>query len=131
MKTVEDFKAYVNEVEAKSGYQKPVAFGLGVRKTKNDKTLEVNFPHINFETAFGTAALLLDVSNYADTRNGFISISKAQLQEAFDKFSAFHHEIEKHPNIVIIKTLLDAISDVQGYATVSYTHLTLPTTPYV
>lgn len=116
MATVEDFKAYVSTVEAKEGYTKPVAFGLGVRKAKGDKTLEVNFPHINFETAYGSAAVLLDAVGYTQNTNGFVTVSKEQLQTAFDKFEAFHGEIEIHPNIVVIKTLLDNIKEVEGYA---------------
>lgn len=110
MNTIEDFKAYVQNIEAKSGYTKPLAFGLGIRTKKGDKTLDVNFPAINWDTAFGTAALLLDVSGYEGYKNGFVSVSKAQLQKAFDNFAAFHGEVEKHPNIVLIKQLLDSIA---------------------
>ena len=110
MNTVEDFKAYVQNIEARNGYTKPLAFGLGIRTKKGDKTLDVNFPSINWDTAFGTAALLLDVTGYEGYSNGFVSVSKAQLQKAFDNFAAFHGDIEKHPNIVLIKQLLDSIS---------------------
>lgn len=110
MNTIEDFKASVQNIEAKSGYTKPLAFGLGIRTKKGDKTLDVNFPSINWDSAFGTAALLLDVTGYSSYSNGFVTVSKAQLQKAFDNFAAFHDELEKHPNIVLIKQLLDSIS---------------------
>ncbi len=107
MKTIEVFKSYVKNIESASNYKKPLAFGLGIRSRKGDKTLEVNFPLINWNTAFGSAALLLDVSGYDKGENGFAKISKPQLQKAFDNFSAFHHELDKHPNIVLIKQFLD------------------------
>ena len=43
MNTVEEFKSYVASVEAKPGYQKPLAFGLGVKRSKGDKTLDAYF----------------------------------------------------------------------------------------
>ncbi len=110
MNTIEAFKAYVANVEAREEYKKPLAFGLGIRRTKGDKVLDVNFPSINWNTAFGTAALIQDVVGYKGEENGFVTVSKAQLQKAFDNFEAFHNEIEKHPNIVLIQQLLETIN---------------------
>lgn len=107
MNTIEAFKNYVSSVEAREGYAKPLAFGLGIRRSKEDKVLDVNFPQINWNNAFGTAALLQDVVDFKLNSNGFVQVSKDQLQKAFDNFEAFHGEIEKHPNIVLIKQLLD------------------------
>ena len=63
MNTVEEFKSYVASVEAKPGYQKPLAFGLGVKRSKDDKTLDAYFPLINWEASYGTAAVFADVVN--------------------------------------------------------------------
>lgn len=106
MKTIEAFKGYVAKIEGEANYERPLAFGLGIRKSKGDKVLDVNFPSINWESAYGTAALLRDVVNFKGNKNGFVTVSVAQLQKAFDNFEAFHHEIEKHPNIVLIQQLL-------------------------
>ena len=118
MATVEDFKKYVADVQNRAGYTKPTAFGLGIRKTKGDKTLEVFYPMINFETAYGTAALLQDVTGYDKNSNGFVKVKKTKLQEAFDKFEAFHQEVEKHPNITLIHQLLSKSKKVKGYGKV-------------
>ena len=107
MKTIEAFKGYVAKIEGEANYERPLAFGLGIRKSKGDKVLDVNFPSINWESAYGTAALLRDVVNFKGNKNGFVTVSVAQLQKAFDNFEAFHHEIEKHPNIVLIQQLLE------------------------
>jgi len=118
MNTVENFKEYVQDITSKEGYAKPLAFGLGIRKSKGEKTLDVNFPSINWDAAFGTAALLQDVTEYTSSENGYVSVSKDQLQKAFDNFSAFHAEIEKHPNIVLIKQLLDNYNQPERYQTI-------------
>lgn len=115
MNTIDNFKEYVQSITSQENYAKPLAFGLGIRRAKGAKTLDVNFPNINWNSAFGSAALLQDVTGYTATENGFITVSKAQLQTAFDNFAAFHHEIEKHPNIVTIKQLLDNYNQPEGY----------------
>jgi len=97
MNSIESFKAYVAEIEGSTGYKKPLAFGLGIRRSKGDKVLDVNYPSINWDTAFGTAALLQDVVDFKGGENGYATVSKNQLQKAFDNFSAFHSEIEKIP----------------------------------
>ncbi len=118
MNTIDHFKEYVQNITSQTNYTKPLAFGLGIRRSKGEKTLDVHFPAINWDTAFGTAALLQDVVGYTSSENGFVSIGKAQLQQAFDNFAAFHNEIEKHPNILLIKQLLDNYKEPNGYHTV-------------
>jgi len=118
MNTIENFKEYVQNITSKAGYAKPLAFGLGIRKSKGEKTLDVNYPAINWDAAFGTAALLQDITGFSSDKNGFVTVSKEQLQKAYDNFAAFHSEIEKHPNIVLIKQLLDNYNQPEGYQTV-------------
>lgn len=118
MNTIENFKEYVQNITSTPNYAKPLAFGLGIRRSKGEKTLDVNYPAINWDTAFGTAALLQDVTGYSSNENGFVQVSKEQLQKAYDNFSAFHSEIEKHPNIVLIKQLLDNYNQPEGYQTI-------------
>ena len=118
MNTIENFKEYVQNITSKDGYAKPLAFGLGIRKSKGEKVLDVNFPSINWDNAFGTAALLQDVTGYTSNENGFVPVSKEQLQKAFDNFAAFHSEIEKHPNIVLIQQLLENYNQPAGYQSV-------------
>ena len=115
MVTIESFKAYVEKVENRTEYTRPIAFGLGIRKFKGDKTLEVFFPTINYGTAFGTAAVLQDVANFRGKKNGYKTLDKKDLQTAFDKFAAFHNEVEKHPNITLIQQLLNNYQTVDAY----------------
>lgn len=106
--TKELFKAHVSKIENQADYQKPIAFALGIRRSKEGKTLDVFYPHINYNSAFGTAALLVEATGYKSNANGFSAVNKEQLAQVFDNFKAFHDEIDIHPNIVVVKNLLDA-----------------------
>lgn len=117
MSTVEEFKTYVASVEAKPGYKQPLAFSLGVKRSKDDKTLDAYFPQINWESAFGSAAVFADIANIDFNVNAEYVLNIEQLNDIFNKFSAFHGEIEKHPNIVAIKNLLDNYSNSHAYYT--------------
>lgn len=115
MNTIEDFKNYVASVEARPGYQKPLAFALGVKRSKNGKTLDAFFPHLNWDTAFGSAAVFADIANIEFGKNSEYILDIENLNDVYGKFAAFHHEIEIHPNIVAIKNLLDNYSNKHPY----------------
>lgn len=118
MNTTEDFKAYVASVEESSDYHRPLAFGLGVRKSKGDKTLEVFYPTINFESSFGTAAVLQDVSAHRGQVNGHVKLSEEQLMTALSKFAAFQGDGETHPNIELLRQLTEAQKKDNSYCQV-------------
>ena len=90
MQTKEDFKSYVNSIEQKNNYQKPQAFALGMMRTKNYKVLDVYFPHVNWDTAFGTAAIYADTLNIEFGVNKEYKITIEQLNDVYQKFIAFH-----------------------------------------
>ena len=115
MNTVEDFKNYVASVEAKSGYKKPLAFALGVKRSKGGKTLDTYFPQVNWNTAFGSAAVFADIANIEFGKNKEYVLDIENLNDIYNKFSAFHHEIEKHSNIIAIKNLLESYSNDHSY----------------
>ncbi len=115
MGTVDDFKNYVATIEATEGYQKPLAFGLGVRKHKDGKTLEVFYPKINYGSAFGTAAVLHNCSNYDSNKNGHIELTHDMLNSALEKFSSFEGDGKEHPNIDLLKQLVYTESNKHDY----------------
>lgn len=116
MSTVESFKAYVASVESRDNYQKPIAFGLGIRKKRADKTLQVFYPLINWESSYGTAAVLQDVTGYSGSNNGHAILDKAQIETALSKFEAFFNDGKSHPNIDLLKQLSDNYTSLDGYA---------------
>ncbi len=115
MATVEEFKKYVAFVEAKKNYKKPLAFGLGVKRYKKGKTLDVFFPLINWKVSYGTAAVFADVANIKFGQNSEYSLNIEQLNDIYNKFSAFHGDISEHQNIIAIKNLLDNFSNKHSY----------------
>jgi len=108
MKTIKEFKEYVSSVEAKDNYTMPLAFGLGLRKSKGEKTLEVFNPVINFESSYGTAAVLQDISSHTGNKNGLVVLSSDQLSEAISKFKVFEGDGKSHPNIELLSQLANA-----------------------
>ena len=115
MGTVNDFKNYVATIEATEGYQKPLAFGLGIRKHKDGKTLEVFYPKINYGSALGTAAVLYSCSNYDSNKNGHIVLTHDMLNSALEKFSPFEGDGKEHPNIDMLKQLVYTESNKHDY----------------
>lgn len=116
MSTVESFKAYVASVESRDNYQKPIAFGLGIRKKRADKTLQVFYPLINWESSYGTSAVLQDVTGYSGSNNGHAILDKAKIETALSKFEAFFNDGKSHPNIDLLKQLSDNYTSLDGYA---------------
>ncbi|WP_299011376.1 tetrahydrodipicolinate N-succinyltransferase N-terminal domain-containing protein [uncultured Shewanella sp.] len=104
--TKEAFSQYVTEIQADSQYQKPLAFGIGVRRSKGDATLDVLFPLINFDANFGTAAVLLKATGFQQS-NGFVPLSADTLNEVFNQFAPFHDALGDHANVQLLKTLVD------------------------
>lgn len=115
MGTVEAFKNYVNDVESSENYHRPIAFGIGIRKKRKDKTLEVFYPYINYETAYGTAAVLQDVTNHRGNTNGYVDLNHKQVKSGLQKFQAFRGDGQKHVNIELLDVLTDVYRDVRTY----------------
>lgn len=105
--TKEAFSAYVAEIQADSQYRQPLAFGLGIRRSKDGSTLDVLYPEINFETNFATAAVLLKATGFLQ-QNGFVSLSAEKLNTIFEQFAPFHDDLGSHTNVALLKTLVDS-----------------------
>lgn len=118
IQSVEDFKAFVQQVESSDSYTRPLAFGLGVRRSKHGKTLDVLFPHVNYEANYGSAAVLAKVGGFASNENGFVVLDKAKLAEAYNVFAPFHDDLDNHSNVKTIKMVHDACREGEGYADV-------------
>jgi 2,3,4,5-tetrahydropyridine-2,6-dicarboxylate N-succinyltransferase len=118
IRTVDEFGTKVADIEASSGYKRPIGFAIGVRRRRGDVTMDVTFPIINFEESYGTAAIVSDVLGVTHGQNSISEVSSEQLQEIYNKFLPFHPEIDKHPNVHNFKSLLRASENGSwGYAT--------------
>lgn len=115
MNTVEEFKSYVGKIQESDVYQNPKAFALGVKRTKNGKVLDAYFPLINWESSYGTAAVMFSELNVKAGTNAEYVVSTEQLQNIYDCFQPFVGEIEKHHNVALIKSLLENYSNDHDY----------------
>ena len=79
IRSAADFKKYVSEIQGKDGFEAPLAFGLGVRRFKGDKTLDATFPCINFKSSAATAAIFYDVFGFQPGENGCTPLKKIMV----------------------------------------------------
>ncbi|MFT6715854.1 MAG: 2,3,4,5-tetrahydropyridine-2-carboxylate N-succinyltransferase [Saprospiraceae bacterium] len=115
MNTVEEFKNYVNNIQEDSSYKNPLAFALGVKRTKNGQVLDTYFPLINWKSSFGTAAVLFQELGVKAGENASYVLSSDQLSNVFSCFTPFVNEIEKHHNVALMQTLLDNCTKEHDY----------------
>jgi len=115
MNTVEEFKNYVSQVQGESSYKNPLAFALGVKRTKNGKVLDAYFPLINWNSSFGTAAVLIKELGVKAGKNAAYNVSKVQLSNVFSCFKPFVSEIEKHHNVALMQTLIENCDNEHDY----------------
>lgn len=119
IETIEDFQNHVNTLEQRTGYVRPKAFALGIRRSKRGKTLDVLYPYINHETNYGSAAILSEVSGLSGTGNGFAVLSQDQLTAAYHCFKPFYDaDMASHRNVGILQQLLKHYQKSSGYADV-------------
>ena len=118
IKTVEDFKAYVAECEAVENYTQPKAYAIGIRRSRQGVTLDVNFPGINFESNFATAAILAKAGKFTGTANGYATFNKEAVADIYAKFAPFHSEAGAHGNTSILKAIVEAPAATNDYADV-------------
>ena len=108
--TVEGFREFVDEVEAAAGYVRPLAFGIGVAtRDSKGKVIEVYYPCPNYQSSFGTAAVLSRVAGYVHdggAMSGFLELD--QINSALDCFSPFLNE-PGHVNVEVLKTVRSAL----------------------
>lgn len=116
--TVDDFKNLIARIESEENYQQPYAYGLGVRRSKNGKTMDVTFPLINVEAHLGAAAVIADAADLSGNENGFAILETSQLEKAYNGFACFHDNLAEHPNLTMLKAIKDSAKNSAGYADV-------------
>ena len=120
MNSLSEFNSYVSDIEARHDYHRPLAFGLGIRKKKNDTTLEVFYPSINFKSSSKTAAVLQEILGYRGQENGFAVISSDQVNLALDKIKVFENDIQNHPNLKLLKQFSNAHPNSDTYHSLDF-----------
>ena len=130
IKSVEDFKSFIESVETQEGYRKPIAFGIAKvdRGQKSaDKILQANFPVVNWNENFGSAAVFIKALQESGVAVDFsgsefvATIDDRFVANAMAAFAPFIAEAtgEAHKNVQVIKVLSD-IGDIARDYTITF-----------
>ncbi len=108
----DDFKNFVKEVQSKSSYKNPKAFGiarLDKSQLNKDKTLQATFSLVNYEENFGTFSVFFEAFLQRGLEIGNDSEAVVELKEedinfALLMFKPFLDE-KGHKNIDVLKAV--------------------------
>ena len=95
------------EIRSNVNFKEPIGFSIGIRSKKNEKTLDVFYPKININENKIFADVLHYFIDDNQFKNRFVILTKEKLKNVFDSFEVFHSKIEEHPNLQIVKKLLE------------------------
>jgi 2,3,4,5-tetrahydropyridine-2,6-dicarboxylate N-succinyltransferase len=102
--TVDEFKSHVADIEAREGYAKPAAYGVGVATiSPTGKVLDTAYPVVNCHENYGTAAILADVIGHSGGTATY-DLNEEQLVGVLSSFACFHDDGQSHPNIDAIRS---------------------------
>ena len=116
VKSIEDFKELVQSVEAKKGYRKPIGFGISRvdrGQLNPEKILQANFPVVNWQENFGSAAIFIAALKESGIKVDFsrseqvFDATKKFVKNAFKAFTPYINEAtgEAHKNAQVINIL--------------------------
>ena len=111
-----EFKALVEEIEATSGYRKPIAFGIARvdrGQLNPEKILQATFPVINWHENLGSAAIFIAALQASGVDVDFTSsefvydVKKKFIKNAMNAFTPYLNQAigNVHKNVQVIKTL--------------------------
>ena len=114
--TKDDFKKLVEDIQSQDWYKNPIGFGIAKLdrgQLNSEKILQVNYPFVNWEENFGSAAILLNALKQAgqdvDTSKSELvcDISDEFLTKAIESFRPYIPEAkgDAHKNVQVISTL--------------------------
>ncbi|WP_024954400.1 tetrahydrodipicolinate N-succinyltransferase N-terminal domain-containing protein [Sulfurospirillum arcachonense] len=114
--SVEDFKSLIEQTEAIAGYKKPIGFGIARvdrGQLNPDKILQANFPVINWNENFGSAAVFVAALIESGVEVDFSAsefvcdVKKKFVKNAMSAFVPYLNEAtgDAHKNVQVIKTL--------------------------
>ena len=116
IKDVEEFKALIEKTQSAKGYKKPIGFGIARvdrGQLNTSKILQANFPVINWNENFGSAAIFVAALKESGievdfSRSEFVcDIKKKFVKNAIAAFTPYLNEAvgEAHKNVQVIRTL--------------------------
>lgn len=105
IKTPDDFDAFVKEVEARDGYRRSLAFGIGLAHQSSDGTiLDTFFPYPNLSKNFGSAAVLAHAVGHTAGTASYV-LDHTAISVVRSLFTPFEDDGKWHGNIEALKFL--------------------------
>ncbi|WP_276882925.1 tetrahydrodipicolinate N-succinyltransferase N-terminal domain-containing protein [Campylobacter cuniculorum] len=119
VETKEDFLLLIKQIEQKSGYKKPKAFGIARRdfgQLNKDKVLQATFALVNYEQNYGSAAIILESFMQRGVEIDFKQsefVQSLKLEDILFILSCFKPFLEEegHQNIDLIKIIKDKFKE--------------------
>lgn len=102
IRTVEDFKGLVADVEARDGYRRPLAFAIGVATTSGDKIVDTRFLVVKFDGAYASAAMLAD--HFGGLATGHHPLGPDDIDALLERFAPYRGQ-PGHPNVEALERL--------------------------
>lgn len=104
----EEFSAMVSDIESTKGYVRPAAFALGLATLEDDKVVAVTYTITNYESSYGTAAVLAAALGFESTGipTGEYLLTPKQVRDALGLFRPFIGEAG-HGNITTLTHMND------------------------
>jgi 2,3,4,5-tetrahydropyridine-2-carboxylate N-succinyltransferase len=100
---IEEFRDNVVMIEAKDGYKRPYAWGIGVSDISSDgTTLATRFFEPNMGEHYGSAAIIANAVEHLSGTRSYL-LDDDQLSGVLDEFSAFEGDGKTHNNIEALK----------------------------
>ncbi|OPA71981.1 2,3,4,5-tetrahydropyridine-2,6-carboxylate N-succinyltransferase [Campylobacter pinnipediorum subsp. caledonicus] len=115
----ENFTQLCKNMQNSDGYKDPIAFSIArITRGKVDKNaiLSADYSVVNFkENLLSAAAILLafkqsGISLDFSKSELVLDFTKDVVKKAWEIFSVFENEIQKHKNVQVIKAVFDAIN---------------------
>jgi len=130
IKSADEFKELVANIESSNNYRKPIAFGIAKvdRGQKNaDKILQANFAVVNWNENFGSAAIFIKALQESGVEVDFsgsefvVTIDDKFVKNAMNAFAPFVAEAigDAHKNVQVVK-VLNELGDIARDYTITF-----------
>lgn len=109
IKTVDDFRNFVEAFSVLEGYRAPMAFGIGIAHVSHaGDLLDTFFPFPNYMSNVGSAAVFAKVVGHLAGTKTYL-VGSAQRDEMLAYFAPFEGDGKHHGNIDAIRAVFDAL----------------------
>lgn len=108
----------IEKIKNKPGYKAPIAFGVGLKRSKKNITLDVLFPCIKYQCDHDTAALLSDICLISHGQNSYGSLNYEQMNQIVELLQTQGNTLEDSFHLTMFQNFLAS-----GYPQNAYSQL--------